>query len=352
MPLAADMASVVAVLGERAAALGAILLRGYTVECFEQDDGGVRLWAGGKRFDAPWLAGCDGGRSTVRKLAGIAFPGTAPEFTGYSVKATLGDAMALTPGRALTSNGACIHAPPDALGIAEWDGGAGHLTVPLTREDIEAVLRRVSNTEVSLIELHRATTWTYRACQAATYREDRVLLAGDAAHIHSPLGSQGLNPGIGDALALGRALVAVLRGGARPDRLDSYEQERRPIVSDILERSRAQVAPLRPLLALVPWKGSCATSLRHAMARPASRSAWQASGRPMGRERPIGIRSVFPADDRRGERSPAAAQQCFLKAGDGGPICRMAPPSLPGAQSLPIASCSRVRFRVDRSAAL
>jgi 2-polyprenyl-6-methoxyphenol hydroxylase-like FAD-dependent oxidoreductase len=246
MPLAADMASVEAVLADRAAALGVTIQYGCTVESFEQDDRGVRLSAGGKRFDARWLAGCDGGRSTVRKLAGIAFPGTAPEFTGYSVRAVLGDAAVLTPGRTLTDGGVCIHAPPDALWLAEWDGGAAHRTVPLDREHIEAVLRRVSGTEVTLTELHLATTWTDRACQAATYREGRVLLAGDAAHIHSPLGGQGLNLGIGDAVVLGRALVAVVRGGAGAGHLDSYEAERRPVVAHVLERSRAQVALLRP----------------------------------------------------------------------------------------------------------
>jgi 2-polyprenyl-6-methoxyphenol hydroxylase-like FAD-dependent oxidoreductase len=246
MPLAADMASVEAVLADRAAAAGATIMFGHRIESFEQDRQGVQLSAAGKRFDALWLAGCDGGRSIVRKLAGIAFPGTEPEFTGYSIRAELGDAKTLTAGRALTGTGVCIYAPPDALWVAEWDGGAAHRSVPLTRDHIEAVLRRVSGVEITLSELHLATTWTDRACQAATYREGRVLLAGDAAHIHSPLGGQGLNLGIGDAVVLGRALVAAMRGGAGPDHLNGYEQERRPIVSQVLERSRAQVALLRP----------------------------------------------------------------------------------------------------------
>lgn len=246
MPLAADMTCVEMVLTERAAAMNVIIRYGCAVDGFEQDGAGVRVRSDGERFDARWLAGCDGARSIVRKLAGIDFPGTGPEFTGYSVKAALGGATKLTPGRVLTNDGVCIYAPPEALWLAEWDGGAAHRTSPLTHEGIEAVLRRVSGTDVSVAELHLATTWTDRACQAATYRSDRVLLAGDAAHIHSPLGGQGLNLGIGDALALGRALVAVLRGEAGPDRLETYEQERRSVVSDVLERSRAQVALLRP----------------------------------------------------------------------------------------------------------
>lgn len=247
LPIAADMAGVEAVLTERAAALGVTIRYGRVIERFEQDDSGVRVFvSGGECLDARWLAGCDGGRSVVRKLAGIDFPGTPAELTGYSIKATLANAIDLTPGRVLTDKGVCIYAPPEALWVAEWDGGAAHRMTPLTREAIETVLQRVSGTNVAVAELHLATTWTDRACQVDNYRAGRVLLAGDAAHIHSPLGGQGLNLGIGDAMALGRALVAVLCHGAGQDRLDLYEHERRPVVSDVLKRSRAQVALLRP----------------------------------------------------------------------------------------------------------
>ena len=246
MPMAIDIASIEAVLAERATARGVAIVYGHALESFDQDSEGVQIWAGGQRFTARWLAGCDGGRSTVRKLAGIGFPGTAPEFTGYSVQATP-DASALVPwGRTLFPGGVCIHAPRDAFWLAEWDGGAAHRFTPLTREHIEAVLHRITGTEIRLGDLRLASSWTDRACHAATYCRGRVLLAGDAAHIHSPIGGQGLNLGIGDAIALGRALVTVLRGDAGPERLDLYERQRRPVVSEVLERSRAQVALLRP----------------------------------------------------------------------------------------------------------
>ena len=94
--------------------------------------------------------------------------------------------------------------------------------------------------------LRLATTWTDRACQATAYRSGRVLLAGDAAHIHSPLGGQGLNLGLGDAMNLGWKLAAAIRGDSPTDLLDSYQRERYPVGAQILSWSRAQVGLMRP----------------------------------------------------------------------------------------------------------
>jgi hypothetical protein len=99
---------------------------------------------------------------------------------------------------------------------------------------------------VTVTALQLATTWTDRAYQATAYRKGRVLLAGDAAHIHSPLGGQGLNLGLGDALNLGWKLAATIRGDAPIGLLDSYERERHPIGAQVLDWSRAQVALMRP----------------------------------------------------------------------------------------------------------
>ena len=107
-------------------------------------------------------------------------------------------------------------------------------------------LRRVSNTDVTLSALHIATTWTDRARQATTYRNGRVLLAGDAAHIHAPLGGQGLNLGLGDAMNLGWKLAATIQEKAPEGLLDSYQTERHPIGVQVLDWSRAQVALMRP----------------------------------------------------------------------------------------------------------
>ena len=130
--------------------------------------------------------------------------------------------------------------------MVDFDGGAFHRTRPITREHVQAVLRRVSGVDVKVTALPLATTWTDRAHQASAYRRGRVLLAGDAAHIHSPLGGQGLNLGLGDALNLGWKLAAVVRGDAPDGLLDSYERERLPVGAQVLDWSRAQVALMRP----------------------------------------------------------------------------------------------------------
>jgi hypothetical protein len=108
------------------------------------------------------------------------------------------------------------------------------------------VLRRISGTKVEVAALGLATTWTDRAYLATDYQKGRALLAGDAAHIHSPLGGQGLNLGLGDAMNLGWKLAATIRGDASAGLLDSYQRERRPVAEQILDWSRAQVALMRP----------------------------------------------------------------------------------------------------------
>ncbi len=111
---------------------------------------------------------------------------------------------------------------------------------------MQEVLRRISNTDVTISALHIATTWTDRALQATTYRNGRVLLAGDAAHIHAPLGGQGLNLGLGDAMNLGWKLAATIHERAPEGLLDSYYAERHPIGAKVLEWSRAQAAIMKP----------------------------------------------------------------------------------------------------------
>ena len=125
--------------------------------------------------------------------------------------------------------------------IQDFDGGAFHdARAPITLEHVQEVLRRVSNTDVTISALHVASTWTDRARQATTYRSGRVLLAGDAAHIHAPLGGQGLNLGLGDAMNLGWKLAATIQERAPEGLLDRYQSERHPIGAQILDWSRAQ----------------------------------------------------------------------------------------------------------------
>jgi len=140
-----------------------------------------------------------------------------------------------------------LQSQPGYVVIQDFDGGAFHGSEALiTREHVQEVLRRVSNTDVTIDALHVATTWTDRARQATNYRNGRIFLAGDAAHIHSPLGGQGLNLGLGDAMNLGWKLAATIQGRAPEGLLDSYETERWPIGAEVLDWSRAQVAIMRP----------------------------------------------------------------------------------------------------------
>jgi len=131
--------------------------------------------------------------------------------------------------------------------MQDFDGGAFHGSEkPITLEHVQEVLRRISGTDVTISALHFATTWTDRARQATTYRNGRVLLAGDAAHIHAPLGGQGLNLGLGDAMNLGWKLAATIHGQAPEGLLDTYYTERHLIGSQVLDWSRAQVAIMDP----------------------------------------------------------------------------------------------------------
>ncbi len=244
--LAVTMADLEAVLTARAIELGVAIHRNCGVSAFESSPHGVLVHSDRVRFRAAWLVGCDGARSVVRKGAGISFAGTEPEFTGYSLVLRLANPEVLSPGRCYTKSGMYTYAPPGTVTMIDFDGGACHRTGALAREHVEGVLRRVSGTEVSVTDIDVGTTWTDRAFLANAYASGRVLLAGDAAHIHAPLGGQGLNLGLGDAMNLGWKLAAVISGHAPPTLLESYQSERRPVAEQILEWSRAQVALLRP----------------------------------------------------------------------------------------------------------
>ena len=244
--LISELQELESVLSRRAEALGVVIKRGLALTGFEQNADGVTVQAGDQSFQAKWLVGCDGSRSVVRKAGGFDFAGTEPEFTGYSVQLDLADPEKLSPGRNLTPTGMYFQSQPGYLVMVEFDGGAAHGPEPHTLEHVQETLRRVSNTSVTVNALHAATTWTDRARQATTYRNGRVLLAGDAAHIHAPLGGQGLNLGLGDAMNLGWKLAATIRGNAPAGLLDTYQTERRPLGEQVLDWSRAQVAIMKP----------------------------------------------------------------------------------------------------------
>ncbi len=244
--VAVDMDTLETVLAARASSMGVEVRRGFGVTAIAASDESVIVEAARETYRGRWLVGCDGGRSTVRKACGFDFVGTDPEFTGYSIDAELADPEKLKPGRNYTATGMYTFAQPGTIALVDFDGGAFHRSAPITREHVQDVLRRVSGTDVTITTLRLATTWTDRARQATTYRRGRVLLAGDAAHTHSPLGGQGLNLGLGDAMNLGWKLAATIRGHAPDNLLDTYSRERHPIGAQILDWSRAQVAIMRP----------------------------------------------------------------------------------------------------------
>lgn len=245
--LISEMEELETILSRRAAALGVVIKRGLPITSFHQSHDGVTVQSDEQSFQGKWMVGCDGSRSIVRKLGGFEFAGTEPEFTGYTALVDLADPEKLSPGRNITSKGMYLQSQPGYLMIQEFDAGAFHKSEePITLEHIQEVLRRISNTDITINTLHIGTTWTDRARQATAYRSGRVLLAGDAAHIHAPLGGQGLNLGLGDAMNLGWKLAATLQNKAPEGLLDSYQRERHPIGAQVLDWSRAQVAIMKP----------------------------------------------------------------------------------------------------------
>ncbi|MET7898419.1 FAD-dependent monooxygenase [Streptomyces mirabilis] len=245
-------------LADHVARLGVPVHRGVEVTALEDTGDGVLVGTTAGTVRTGWLVGCDGGRSTVRRLAGIDFPGTDPELTGHVAVADIADPEKLANGWVWSTRGAYRYGPqpgrvvtvefgaPADLPHARLRSRGGTPMPPVTLEELQTSLRRVSGTDVTLTALRGAATrWTDNARQAATYRSGRVLLAGDAAHVHSPFGGQGLNLGVGDAMNLGWKLGAVVAGWASEGLLDTYDAERRPLGAWVLDWTRAQIGVMR-----------------------------------------------------------------------------------------------------------
>ncbi|MFD9285078.1 FAD-dependent monooxygenase [Streptomyces mirabilis] len=245
-------------LADHVARLGVPVHRGVKVTALEDTGDGVLVGTTAGTMRTGWLVGCDGGRSTVRRLAGIDFPGTDPELTGHLAVADIADPEKLANGWVWSTRGAYRYGPqPGRVVTVEFGASAdlpharlrsrgGTPMPPVTLEELQTSLRRVSGTDVTLTALRGAATrWTDNARQAAAYRSGRVLLAGDAAHVHSPFGGQGLNLGVGDAMNLGWKLGAVVAGWAPEGLLDTYDAERRPLGAWVLDWTRAQIGVMR-----------------------------------------------------------------------------------------------------------
>jgi 2-polyprenyl-6-methoxyphenol hydroxylase-like FAD-dependent oxidoreductase len=239
------------VLGAWVEELGVTVLRGHEITGFAQDEDGVDVHSvtaeGAFNVHGLYLVGCDGGRSTVRKLAGFDFPGPDPLTTGYQAIVSMDNPDVLPLGWNLTETGLYNYgAKPGWLFFVEFCGPPPNRDAPLTTEELQGSLRRVSGKDVTITGVEASTRFTDNARQAATYRMSRVLLAGDAAHIHPPFGGHGLNLGLEDAANLGWKLAAVVQGWAPEGLLDSYTAERHPVAAAVLTNTRAQIAIMRP----------------------------------------------------------------------------------------------------------
>jgi 2-polyprenyl-6-methoxyphenol hydroxylase-like FAD-dependent oxidoreductase len=244
---AVPLLDLVEILAARALALGAEIRRGTPLTGLAAEADGVAVRAGDDQVTASWLVGCDGGRSTVRRLAGFEFPGTDAEFTGRIATLTLADPADLPLcGWTRTAAGSYTHGPAGRVHVVEYGPEPADRHAPVTAGELEAGLRRVTGRPVRVTALAAGTRYTDATRQAVTYRRGRVLLAGDAAHIHSPAGGQGLNLGIGDAVNLGWKLAATARGRAPQGLLDTYTAERHPIGAWVQGWSDAQTALGRP----------------------------------------------------------------------------------------------------------
>ncbi|GAA0396943.1 FAD-dependent monooxygenase [Streptomyces luteireticuli] len=235
-------------LEEHALGAGAEILRGHCVTGLEQGADAVELTVEGpggeQRLRAAYVIGCDGTRSIVRRAAGIDFPGTPA-----SLRAWLGDVVLDAPPPEPSFSG-----PHGHLMVFPLPGGVSRvvgndpetLRVPhpgeLTFEELRANVARIAGTDFGMRDPSWLSRFGNTTRQAAEYRKGRVLLAGDAAHMHFPAGGPGLNVGIQDAANLGWKLAATLHGTAPEGLLDTYHAERHPVGEELLLTTRAQAA--------------------------------------------------------------------------------------------------------------
>jgi hypothetical protein len=180
-------------------------------------------------------------------MAGFSFPGTPPTSTFYQAIVDLDHPERLSPGWHRTSGGMFSYGPlPGRLFLLDFNGPPTDRESPVTSDEIEAMLRRISGADVHVKSVTSGSRWTDNTRLVDTYRQGRVLLAGDAAHIHTPFGGQGMSLGLVDAQNLGWKLAAVIRGEMPEDLLDTYTAERRPVAEAALDNCLAQMAIMRP----------------------------------------------------------------------------------------------------------
>ncbi len=230
---------------------------GTEVTGFAQDDTGVDVdLSDGQSLRAVYLVGCDGGRSLVRKGAGIEFLGWDPttsallaevemtEEPELGVRRTPSGTHALGKVEYEIKDGVVVYKPGGTVGVMLTESQVG--TSEPTLRDLSEGLIAVYGTDYGIHSPTWITRFTDMTRQAAAYRAGRVLLAGDAAHVHSPVGGQGLNTGVQDAVNLGWKLAQMVKGISPDSLLDTYHAERHPVAARVLRNTMAQVALMRP----------------------------------------------------------------------------------------------------------
>ncbi|MDH6605240.1 2-polyprenyl-6-methoxyphenol hydroxylase-like FAD-dependent oxidoreductase [Streptomyces sp. SAI-208] len=233
-------------LEEHAVRLGAQVRRGCAVAGFRQDDQGVSVGLlDGEELRTRYFVGCDGGRSTVRKLLGVGFPGEPARNDTLMGEMELG-----VPQQEIAARMAEVREANPRFWLRPFGAGVYSVVVPAaevgdratppTLEEFRQRLRAVAGTDFGAHSPRRLSRFGDATRLAERYRVGRVLLAGDAAHIHPPIGGQGLNLGLQDAFNLGWKLAAQVREWAPDTLLDTYEAERHPVAADVLDNTRAQ----------------------------------------------------------------------------------------------------------------
>lgn len=240
-------------LEERAVELGADVLRRHEVSAIQQDDNGVTVDGqrpeGAFRFRAKYVVGCDGARSLVRKTAGIDFPGSGGRVTARLGDVRLREGEDAPMGMERTERGLlfCVPLEEGYHRVATFDFAVGKDPAEeLTLDELTSSMREIWGTDHGAHDARWLSWFTDSARLADTYRNGRLLIAGDAAHVHFPVGGQGLNLGLQDAFNLGWKLAAAVAGTAPSGLLDSYTEERRAPAAKVLENTRAQIALMNP----------------------------------------------------------------------------------------------------------
>ncbi|MFC8282549.1 FAD-dependent monooxygenase [Streptomyces cyaneofuscatus] len=242
------------VFARRAQQLGAEIRRGQDVTAVEDTGDEVRLTVRGVDGEsvlrAGWVVGCDGVRSTVRKQAGIPFSGTLPTISCLMGEVELAEPHRVPAGWQRTERGWTIFwVNPygrSRIGTYDFRGPHPDRHSPVTLEELRGEAERITGERVAMSDPKWLTRFSDAALQAEEYRRGRILVAGDAAHVHFPAGGQGLNTGLQDAVNLGWKLAAEVNGWAPPGLLDTYHSERHPVAAEVLYNVRAQVALMNP----------------------------------------------------------------------------------------------------------